>query len=64
MCSPPVNLTNGEVSYAGLSEGDTATYSCNAGFELIGEATIICVVTDNNTATFIPPPTSQSCLRK
>ena len=46
-------------TFSGNSVGDTATYTCNQGFELIGDATTTCTAAaDGNSATFpaVPPP--------
>ena len=34
---------NGMVSVTGTATGDTATYTCIAGFELIGTETVTCM---------------------
>ena len=34
---------NGMVSVTGTETGDTATYTCNAGYELIGSMTLTCL---------------------
>ena len=54
LCSDPVNIDNGMVTFTGNSIGDTATYSCNSGFELIGGATTTCTAVDANSAEFSP----------
>ena len=57
LCSSPSNPSNGAVTSAGNSVGDTATYSCNTGFELIGNAVATCSLdTDGNSASFMPTP--------
>ena len=44
-------------SDTGNSVGDTATYTCNTGFELIGQAVVTCTLaTSGNSATFMPTP--------
>ena len=56
-CSDPVNIDNGVVAFTGNSIGDTATYTCNSGFELIGFETTTCSpVPDTNIAFFFPQP--------
>ena len=55
LCSNPVDIGNGMVTFTGNSIGDTATYSCNAGFELDGGATT-CTAVDENSAEFSPQP--------
>ena len=44
---------NGEVLLSGLSVGDTATFTCNTGYELVGEQTITCQ--NNGTLSNSPP---------
>ena len=59
MCSDPAGIMNGMVTVTGNSAGDTATYACNSGFELIGNPTMTCTAAaDGNSATFpaVPPP--------
>ena len=55
ICSSPSDPPNGEVTYNGTSLGDNATYSCNSGFELVGDAQATCTVNENN-ASFMPLP--------
>ena len=40
--------------FFGNSVGDTATYSCNSGFELIGGDTTTCIQVDANSTAFTP----------
>ena len=54
LCSDSVAIDNGMVTFAGTSVGDTATYSCDPGFELIGNATTTCTLVDANSALFTP----------
>ena len=54
LCSDSVAIDNGVVTFAGTSVGDTATYSCDPGFELIGNATTTCTLVDTNSAQFTP----------
>ena len=56
MCSDPVGIANGMVTFTGNSVGDTATYTCNSGFELIGSATATCIQVNGNSAAFSPVP--------
>lgn len=42
MCVILENPADGAVSLEGNSVGDTAVYTCNPGFELIGVAVLIC----------------------
>ena len=44
------------VTFAGTSVGDTATYNCDSGFELIGDAIMTCTLVDGNFAAFSPQP--------
>jgi CUB/sushi domain-containing protein len=44
------------VTFTGNSVGDTATYTCDPGFELIGTATTTCIQVDVNTVEFSPDP--------
>ena len=50
------------VTFNGNSVGDMATYTCDSGFELIGNATTICTLVDMDSAVFqlVPP----SCRRE
>ena len=54
LCLVLLNIDNGTVTSTGMSIGDTATYTCNPGFELIGTATLTCILEDTNFATFQP----------
>ena len=56
LCSNLVDFNNGMVMFTGNSIGDTATYSCNSGFELDGGATTTCTAVDANSAEFSPQP--------
>ena len=56
MCPDPVGIANGMVTFTGNSVGDTATYTCNSGFELIGSATVTCIQVNGNSAAFSPVP--------
>ena len=40
------------MSQTGTQIGDTATYQCNTGFELIGEPTRTCIEINAGTAGF------------
>ena len=42
MCPPLPDIDNGVVSWSGLSPGGVATYTCDPGFILVGDATRIC----------------------
>ena len=42
LCEELQNPTNGQVSMTGQSTGSTATYTCDSGYELIGDDTRTC----------------------
>ena len=42
MCPNLANPANGAVMVSGMNPGDTATYICISGFELVGANIIIC----------------------
>ena len=43
-CSILNNLANGQVSHtAGVAFGQTATYSCDTGYNLVGDSTRTCL---------------------
>ena len=56
LCSDPVDIDNGMVTFTGNSVSDTATYTCNLDFELVGSATTTCTQVDANSAVFTPDP--------
>ena len=58
LCPDPDGIVNGMGTFTGNSVGDTAAYTCNSGFELIGNAMTTCAQVDANSATFpsVPPP--------
>ena len=59
LCPDPPALANAMVTFTGNSVSDTATYTCNPGFELIGDPTTTCTAASNgNSAVFpaVPPP--------
>ena len=59
VCDDPPSIRNGMRTFTGNSVGDTATYTCNPGFELIGDPTTTCTLAaDGNSATYpsVPPP--------
>ncbi len=62
LCPDPAAIINGRVTFTGTSVGDTATYTCNLGLELIGGVTTTCTQVNANSAAFSPNP--PSCRRK
>ena len=42
LCPTLTNPVNGAVMVGGLSVGDTASYTCIIGFELVGAVTVTC----------------------
>ena len=63
LCPDPADIVNGVMTFTGNSVGvDTANYTCNSGFELIGNASITCTQVDDASAAFSPVP--PVCRRK
>ncbi len=60
LCDVPVDIGNGMVTFNDIQPGDMATYTCNLGFELIGNATSTCTLVDADSAEFQPAPPSCS----
>ena len=56
LCDDPVDIENGTVTFNDILVGDMATYICNSGFELIGDATTTCTLVDMDSAEFQPAP--------
>ena len=56
LCPDPVEIFNGMVTFTGNSVDDTATYTCDPGFELIGGTTTTCTPVDESSAAFSPAP--------
>ena len=54
LCPDPADIVNGMVTLTGNSVGDTATYTCNLDFELIGNASATCTQVDVNSSAFSP----------
>ena len=54
LCLDPPDVIDGTVTFTGNTVGDTATYTCDPGFELIGNASVTCTQVDVNSATFAP----------
>ena len=61
-CDEPVDIDNGMVAFNGIIVGAMATYTCDSGFELIGDATTTCTLVDIDSAEFLPAP--PSCRRE
>ena len=54
VCDVLSDPANGSVSTTGLGVGDTATYFCDYGYELIGDDTVTCQSSGSWSG---PPPT-------
>ena len=54
LCPDPAHIVNGMVTFTGNSVGDTANYTCNLDFDLIGSASVMCIQVDVNSAAFSP----------
>ena len=61
-CPEPIDINNGTVAFPNLRVGSNAIYTCNSGFELIGNATTTCIRVDMDNAEFQPEP--PSCRRE
>ena len=60
-CSTLTNPANGQVSHtSGTTFGQTATYSCNTGYNLVGDSTRTCQATGEWSGS---TPTCQSMLQ-
>ena len=47
-CGNLTDLANGQVNHTcGTTNGQTATYSCNTGYNLVGDSTRTCQATGN-----------------
>ena len=42
LCPNLISLANGRVSVTGSSSGDTATYICEPGYDLVGDSIRVC----------------------
>ena len=62
LCDDPFDIDNGMVTFNGNSAGDIATYTCDLGFELMGNASTTCTLVDKDSAEFQPAP--PFCRRK
>ena len=56
LCPDPLDIDNGTVTNTGNSVNDTATYSCDLGFELMGSANTTCTLVTSYSAVFSPQP--------
>ena len=62
LCPDLTSPANGGVDVAGFSTEDIATYTCNDGFELIGNDTATCTpAPDGNSAMFLPSSPECHC---
>ena len=56
-CDALTNPANGQVSLpGGTTVGQTATYSCNTGYNLVGSSTSTCEATGQDTAAWSEDP--------
>ncbi|KAG8504406.1 Complement receptor type 2 [Galemys pyrenaicus] len=56
-CPNPGDLVNGNMLIDGdITFGSTITYSCNDGFRLIGESSLMCILMDNTVGWDNDPP--------
>ncbi|CAG5085953.1 Oidioi.mRNA.OKI2018_I69.PAR.g11061.t1.cds [Oikopleura dioica] len=60
-CDKPIEIENGEVSCqeSGISAGQVCQYSCNSGYELRGEQSTTCTVTDGGSSWTNAPPSCE-----
>ena len=54
LCPDLLDIVNGTVTLTGNSVGDTATYTCDPGFEIDGNTSVMCTQVDVNSAAFFP----------
>ena len=62
LCPDPTAPANGAVTFTGntITDLNMATYSCNSGFELIGNTSATCIGVSLNASIFSPDaPTCQ-----
>ena len=60
LCEDPPEIVSGTVTPTGNSVGDTTTYSCDPGFNVVGTTTLICQQVSTSTAEWMPdPPTCE-----
>ncbi len=62
LCDDPVAINNGMVTHNSNSVGAMATYACDSGFEVIGNAITVCTEVDIDSAEF--QPAAPSCSRE
>ena len=56
-CADPDAPDNGDVVIGGNDVGDTATYTCDTGYNLVGAAMATCNESaDGESASFTPDP--------
>ena len=56
LCDDPVDIDNGTVTFNGNLIGDRATYICDSGFQLIGDAITTCTLVAMDSGEFQPAP--------
>lgn len=64
-CGPLLNPDNGVVNTAGGTKYlDEVTYSCNSGYDLVGQANRVCQASSSSEAVGIWSGTEPSCTKK
>ena len=56
LCSSPLNVTNGKISYGGHTVGKVAAYKCKKGHFLQGAHNSTCTFLGASTPSWEPPP--------
>ena len=64
LCSDPPMIANGMREFTGNSVGDTATYSCNPDFDLVGNPTTTCTLMASGNSAAFSPPRAPECRRE
>ena len=64
LCPTPPDINFGTVVVTGNSIGDTATYTCDSGYELIGDAVRTCAKLPNDTSMADFQPEEPFCHRE
>ena len=64
LCPTPPDINFGTVVVTGNSIGDTATYTCDSGYELIGDAVSTCAKLPNDTSMADFQPEEPFCHRE